>query len=159
MNSLVKKIDIFGRKIELTHNGTHEFKTVFGGVITIGLVLWLLTMASTGLIRVFTSDIETLFEEIRWYDVDQDVMFNPGQLKFSKEHGLDMAIGFTGGTVLNESIGHWEMKYVQEVNGTENVTQLEMFSCRENLKKPDFNHPNVKTYSERLLKNMPIESQ
>ena len=84
-------------------------------------------------------------------------MFNPGRPQYSKGNGFDMAVGFTEGRVLNASIGHWEMKYIQEVNGTENVKLLPLHSCRDDLKEPDI-HTNVTTYYQRWLENIPNHS-
>jgi len=64
----------------LTHGGEHEFKTVFGGVLTIILIVGLLAYGGQGLTKVTTDKIETLSEEIQWTDVDETPYFNPGML-------------------------------------------------------------------------------
>lgn len=71
MKEILKKIDIFGQKIALTHNGDHAFKTRLGGVMTILMAFGVLSWFSFGLVNVFTDKIQSLYEEIKWLDVDQ----------------------------------------------------------------------------------------
>jgi hypothetical protein len=42
MPKILRKIDLFGQPVRLTHEGEHEFKTEFGGALTIILIVGLM---------------------------------------------------------------------------------------------------------------------
>jgi len=111
MNKIMRKIDRFGQPVRLTHEGEHEFKTPFGGCLTIILLVALMGYGIQGFTRWFKGDIKYLTEEIRFNDVDVKPYFNPGKLKNSEDAGFNMALGFLEKR-MPENIGTWELNYV-----------------------------------------------
>ena len=111
MNKTLRKIDRFGMPVRLTHEGEHEFKTAFGGGLTILLIVFLLIYGLQGLSHCFIDDIRSMTEEISWIDVDKQPYFNPGHLKNSKDDGFNLAWGFYDER-MPENIGKWSVEYV-----------------------------------------------
>jgi len=102
----LRKIDLFGQPIRLTHEGEHEYKTAFGGGLTIILIVGLMAFGLQGFSSVLKDEIRSLNEDIRYLNVDEKPYFNPGELKNSKDGGFNLAWGFLNKTI-PANIGKW----------------------------------------------------
>jgi len=51
----IKKLDIFGSVVTLTHNGTNKYKTRLGALFSIIFAVGILVIAIEGFLKIFTN--------------------------------------------------------------------------------------------------------
>jgi len=55
---IVKGLDNFGKPVSLTYNGETEFKTLYGGILTIALLSFMVYITQALIIPVFNKEID-----------------------------------------------------------------------------------------------------
>jgi len=107
MNSFLKKIDVFGQKIELTYKSQSTFTTSIGGILTLFSGSGLLAFTVFSFLLMFHEETITLTSDKIW--IDRNLAAN--RLNF-RDLKFNMAFGIQE-VKMDEGIGYWTMQYYE----------------------------------------------
>ena len=96
--SYFENLDLFGRRIQFTHEGRDKFKTSFGAMVSLIFTIGMLGYLAVNLQKVWSNQIESLSSQLRFYDPNlNQELYDPF------EYGFRFAVGFK--SELDDSIG------------------------------------------------------
>lgn len=109
-----KEIDYFGQKVNIKWDGKDEFKTSFGALVSLGLMLLLLAYTAYRLFYLVHRYNPTVTKTTLIRSVDEEIDFRP------QDFGFDFAFGL--GVPLDPTVGYFTLNYLtQVVNGTQRI--------------------------------------
>jgi len=110
LGSKVRKLDIFGSKINLTFKGNHAYKTNFGACMTMIVIIAIILYALLGISKLLTNEIVGVHESKMFVNVDQSDAFDPTKV------GFRLGFGFYG-TDFDPKFGTFELQQENMVDG------------------------------------------
>jgi len=63
---IVKSLDNFGKPISLTYNGETEFKTLYGGILTIWLLSYMVLISYAFIEPLLTKEIDKIIPMVEY---------------------------------------------------------------------------------------------
>jgi len=115
----IKKRDEYGHPVGMTFKGETTYQTLRGGVISIGVNVYLMYYLITMFMPVHLGEISNFQPQIRFIDIKKEI-YNPF------ENGFSFAVGFN--QTLDPQIATLSLTYNEKiwpVNGTENRTKID----------------------------------
>jgi len=115
VNNRYKKIDIYGRQLNLTYKGSDTYKTSFGAFVSMFVLALIFAYGAYRSFRLFNRIGPEVSKKVFVRDLSTAEAFSPSG------YGFDFAYGIRGEQALDPDIGHFTLTYIayryEESNG------------------------------------------
>lgn len=104
---MFRSIDLFGQSVNFTYDGEDQFKTTFGAVLSLIIILILLGFGIYKAVYLFSKFNPNVIKTTLMYDISDLQEYRPQDL------GFDFSFGI--GESLDPSYGYYSVKYNRDV--------------------------------------------